>query len=135
MIIGATLSATPYKIRTSQAEHFLRCGADILLNGLSRNIDGEGKCVICGTTTRLKMSEGRLQELDPETALLHVVEIPKEPGKIGIECEVTHLFDTEKCLLTWQSTYAGKPGMVFRPREYLDHITRGGEARVAFRAS
>src|SRR5881409_2849039 len=67
MIIGATLSATPYKIRTSQAEHFLRCGADILLNGLSRNIDGEGKCVICGTTTRLKMSEGRLQELDPET--------------------------------------------------------------------
>src|SRR6266568_796081 len=73
MIIGATLSATPYKIRTSQAEHFLRCGADILLNGLSRSIDGEGKCVICGTTTRLKMSEGRLQELDPETALLHMV--------------------------------------------------------------
>src|SRR5215831_6915259 len=101
MIIGATPSQTPYKVRTLQDEQYLRCGADILLSGLQQDIEGEAKCVVCGTTVRLKMKEGRVHDLEPDNAILHVVEIPVGDGKLRIECEATHLFDDEKCLRSW----------------------------------
>ena len=132
MIIGATLSQTPYKVRTLQEEHYLRCGADILLTGLQQDLEGEAKCVVCGTTVHLKMRKGRVYDLKPDNAILHVVEIPIEEGKFRIECEATHLFDSEKCLRSWVGSYAGRPGGIFRPQEYLDRLSQGRKARVAF---
>ncbi len=131
MIVGATFSETPYKIRTVQTEHYLRCGADILLNGLQQTIEGEAKCVVCARTVRLNMSKGNINTLDPETAILHLVEIPISEGKIRIECETTHLFDTEKCLRSWMTSYTGKPGTILRPQEFLNHLSQGGTAKIA----
>ncbi len=131
MIVGAIPSPTPYKIRTQQAEHYLRCGADILLNGLEQSVQGEAKCVVCGSVVQLNMTDGRVNGLEPGTAILHVVELPMGEGRISIECESTHLFDTEKCLQSWLAGYGGRAGLVFRPQEFLDHLSRGGTARVA----
>ncbi len=79
----------------------------------------------------MNMNEGEIELVEPETAVLHVVEVPLGEGRIRIECEATHLFDTKKCLDSWMTRYSGPAGSVFQPQEFLDHISRGGKARVA----
>ena len=124
MIIGASVTTTPYKIRTLRAEHYLRCGADILLNGIQMDIEGEARCVVCGDVTSLKMSEGAIRTVDPSTAVLHVVEIPRESGRPSILCEASPLFDKENCLRVWLESYDGRKGLVLKPQEFLDRMVR-----------
>ena len=124
MIIGVSPSPTPYKITTLRADHYVRCGADILLNGLRINLAGEGRCIVCGVTIRLKMSEGKLREIEPETAVLHIVECPMGQGRIGIECEASPLFDNDNCLRAWLKSYNGRSGLILKPKEFLDRMVR-----------
>ena len=124
MIIGDSVSPTRYRIRLSGTEHYLRCGADILLNGLKFDIEGEGKCIVCGAITLVKMKRQKLVELEPQTAVLHVVEVLMEQGRLGIECESTPLFDKRQCLHVWLKGYRGRPGVVYMPQEFLDHMSR-----------
>ncbi len=73
-------------------EYNLCCGADILLNGLQGDLDGESKCIVCGNQVRLRMKEGKLSEIEPGTAILHVVEIPGGPGRLQVDWEATPIF-------------------------------------------
>ena len=124
LMIGVSLSPTPYKIKTLRAEHYLRCGADILLNGIQGEVEGEASCIICGATVRLKIRERKILELNPGSSLLHAVEIPLEHGKIGIECEGSPLFDKDDCLHTWLRSYTGRSGSVYKPQDFLDQMMR-----------
>ncbi len=133
MIIGISHSPSPYKIRMAGTEYNLRCGADIVLNGLQGDLEGESTCIVCGSKVRLKMQGSKLSQIEPGTAILHVVEIPGGPGRLQVDCEATPLFDKDECLRSWLRGYNGKAGTVYKPDEYVDHVTQGGKARVALR--
>ena len=66
----------------------------------------------------------KLQFLGPRDALLHVVEMPKESGRVWIECEGTHIFDRQACLQKWVSGYKGKQGLVTSIEKYYDLLVR-----------
>lgn len=117
-IIGVSRSPTPYKVRTPK-EQYVRCGADILLNAVGHDLEGEATCVICGRPTRLTIVEGKISKLQPASAVLHVVEIRSLGQNAQVVCEGSPLFDKKGCLQTWLKTYKGLPGRVYSLQEYM----------------
>jgi len=123
--IGYSLKPTPYKVHWQNnsgkgTEEYVRCGADILLNGLNGNLDADAQCPMCRTVTRLLIVDGKVDRLEPRNAIIHVLEMPTESGRIWIECEATHIFDKKTCLDKWVSKYKGNPGLVAFVEEYHD---------------
>ena len=115
--VGFSSTPTLYKLNWQdysgeEVREYVRCGADILLNGLNRNLDGNAQCPVCGTTTRILIVNGKIDGLEPRDAMVHVVELPTKSGRIWIECESTHIFDKKACLEKWISDYKGKTGLV-----------------------
>ena len=98
---------------------YVKCGADILLNGLKTDLEAEAQCPVCGYVTRFHTVKRRVEDLAPKDPMLHVVEFGMGAGHVGVECESTHIFDKKDCLTKWLSTYTGKPGLVISLPEYM----------------
>jgi hypothetical protein len=127
-------SATPTLYRIALAERgdvYVKCGADILLNALKTDLEAEAQCPVCGIITRMRLIEGRIEDLTPRDPTLHVVEFEMSPGHLGVECKSTHIFDKRECLNEWLSTYAGKPGRVMSLPEYMGSLNRSPPRKVS----
>ncbi len=122
MIVGASSTRTRYEIKTPQGEHYVRCGAGLLLNGMSRDIEAEGLCPVCENIVKFQVRGRRVRKLTPDTSILHIVELSMDNGRIGTECEGSLLFDKEDCLHDWLSNYKGRPGSIIKPQEFLDRM-------------
>ncbi len=122
MIIGASPSPSRYRIRVASVEIPVKCGPDILLNGLRRNLEGEADCPICQKPIRFRIENTRVEDLEPSQAVLHAVESQEGPGRLCVTCEASHIFDREECLRAWLSNYRGTPGSSYRLQDYMEHI-------------
>ena len=80
-------------ILPERGDVYVRCGADILLNGLKTDLKSDAQCPICGDVTRFHIVQSRIEDLAPKGPTLHVVEFEMGPGHVGVECESTHIFD------------------------------------------
>jgi hypothetical protein len=98
---------------------YVKCGADILLNGLKIDLGAEARCPVCGYVTRFHIAKRRVEDLAPKDPILHVVELGMGDGHVGVECKSTHIFDKKDCLTKWLSAYTGKPGLVISLPEYM----------------
>ncbi len=103
---------------------YVKCGADILINGLRTDLKAEARCPSCGTVTRFHIDNRRIEKLTPNDPILHVVEIQLGQGRLNIICDSTHIFDKKDCLTNWLSTYTGKPGLVISLPEYMDSLNK-----------
>jgi hypothetical protein len=131
--VGFSPTPTLYKLHWDGGkEEYVHCGADILLNGLEGDLEGEAYCPVCCNRTQLVIADGKIDGLDPKDAMIHVVEMPTKSGRIWIECEATHIFDTQDCLQKWLSGYKGKKGLVASVEVYHDRlIARRSERQKA----
>jgi hypothetical protein len=121
--IGFSPTPTLYKLHWKGGkEEYVRCGADILLNGLEGDLEGEAHCTVCGSRTQLVIANGKIDGLEPKDAMIHVVETPTNSGRIWIECEATHIFDKQDCFEKWVSEYKGKKGLVALVNAYHDRL-------------
>jgi hypothetical protein len=109
----------------------VKCGADILINGLKTDLRAEARCPSCRNVTRFHISNRRIEEGAPSNPTLHVVEIESGPGRLSIKCEATHIFDKKDCLTKWLSTYTGKPGLVVSLPEYMDSLNKRLPTKVS----
>jgi hypothetical protein len=122
--IGFSPTPTLYKLHWDEGnKEYVHCGADILLNGLEGDLKGEGQCPVCQNRTRLVIANGKIDEMDPRDAIIHVVELPTKAGRIWIECESTHIFDKEECFQKWIAGYSGKKGLVASVEDYHTRLT------------
>jgi hypothetical protein len=122
--VGFSPTPTRYKLHWDGGnKESVYCGADILLNGLEGDLEGEGQCPVCLNRTRLVIANGKIDELDPQDAIIHVVEMRTKSGKIWIECESTHIFDKEECFQKWIARYSGKKGLVASVEDYHNRLT------------
>jgi hypothetical protein len=122
--VGFSPTHTLYKLHWKGGnEEYVHCGADILLNGLEDDLEGEARCPVCQSRTQLVIANGKIDGLDPRGAIIHVVEMPTKSGRIWIECESTHIFDREVCFQKWIAGYSGKKGLVESVVDYHDRLT------------
>ena len=121
--VGFSPTPTLYKLHwTGGHDEYVHCGADILLNGLEGDLEGEARCPICQNSTRLVIANGKIEGLDPRDAIIHVVEMPAKSGKIWIECESTHILDKKECFQNWIADYSGKNGLVASVADYHNRL-------------
>ena len=111
-------------ILPQRGEVYVKCGADILINGLMTDLKADAQCPSCGNITRFHIDNRRLEDVTPKDPTLHAVEIELGPGRLNIKCEATHIFDKKDCLTNWLSTYTGKPGLVVSLPEYMDSLKK-----------
>jgi Alkylmercury lyase len=124
-LVGFSETPTLYHMTLpNRGDVYVKCGADILLNGLKTDFKAEARCPVCAYVTRLQVVQGRIEDLVPKDPMLHVVEVEVESGHLNVECESTHIFDRKDCLKTWLSTYAGKPGLVISLPEYMGSLNK-----------
>jgi hypothetical protein len=121
--VGFSPTPTLYKLHWKGGnKEYVHCGADILLNGLQGDLEGEAQCPVCQNRTRLVITNGKIDRLNPRGAIVHVVEMPAKSGKIWIECESTHIFDKEECFRKWIAGYSGKKGLVASVEDYHNRL-------------
>jgi hypothetical protein len=118
-------------ILPDRGDVYVKCGADILINGLKTDLRAEAQCPICRTVTRFHIDNRRIGELAPKDPTLHVVEIQLGQGRLNIICDSTHIFDKKDCLTKWLSTYTGKPGLVISLPKYMNSLNRRPSTRVS----
>jgi hypothetical protein len=124
-LVGFSGKPTLYRmILPQRGDVYVKCGADILLNGLKTDLRAEARCPVCGNVTRFRVDQRRIEDLTPQSPMLHVVEFKMGPGHLGVECESTHIFDKKDCLTKWQSTYTGKQGLVASLPEYMGSLNQ-----------
>ncbi len=117
--VGPSVTPTLYRLHwRGGGEEYVHCGADILLNGLLCDLEGEATCPVCKTKTQLVIAGTSIGKLEPRDAILHVVETPTGSGRIWIECESTQIFDRKECFQKWISEYSGKKGVVTSVEDY-----------------
>ena len=108
-LVGFSDKPTPYRmILPQRGDVYVKCGADILLNGLKTDLKAEARCPVCGKVTRFHIDQRRIEDLSPKDPTLHVVDLQMWPGHLGVGCESTHIFDRKECLAKWLSTYTDK---------------------------
>ncbi len=131
-LVGFSDTPTSYRmILSERGDVYVKCGADILINGLKVDLKAEARCPVCGTVTRFHIDNRRIEELAPKDPTLHVVELEAVPGRLSIKCESTHIFDKKDCLTNWLSTYTGKRGLVIPLPEYMDSLNKRLPRRVS----
>ncbi len=124
-LIGFSNAPTLYRmILPERGDVYVRCGADILLNGLKTDLKAEAQCPVCGSVTRFRVVQKRIEDLAPKEPSLHVVEFRTSTGRLSVECESTHIFDGKDCLAKWLSTYTGRPGLVISLPEYMSSLNQ-----------
>ncbi len=122
MVIGESPTSSLYRIRASGREIQLKCGPDILLNGMRQDLEADANCPICQRPIRFRIVDRTVVHLEPPQPFLHAVEIVEGPGRLCVRCEASHIFDREECLRAWLSDYLGIPGSVYALQEYMDHV-------------
>jgi alkylmercury lyase-like protein len=131
-LVGFSATPTLYHIVLAErGDVYLKCGADILLNGLKTNLEAEARCPVCETVTRFLITERQIERLIPKNPILHVVEFEMSLGHLGVECKSTHIFDKKECLNKWLSTYTGKPGRIMSLPEYMGYLNRSPPRKVS----
>ena len=131
-LVGFSNTPTLYRMTLPEGgDVYVKCGADILLNGLKTDLKAEAQCPVCGTLTRFHLVQRRIEDLAPKDPTLHVVEFEIGPGQVGVECESTHIFDKKDCLTQWLSTYTGKPGSVTSLPEYMASLNQRRRRRTS----
>jgi len=118
-------------ILPERGDVYVKCGADILINGLKTDLRAEARCPVCGTVTRFYIDNRGIENLAPKDPVLHVVEFKMGPGHLGVECESTHIFDEKDCLTKWLSTYEGKQGRVASLPEYMSSLNKSLPRKVS----
>ncbi len=118
-------------ILPQRGDVYVKCGADILLNGLKTDLRAEARCPVCGNVTRFHVAERRIEDLAPKDPTLHVVEFEVGPGHLGVECESTHIFDRKDCLNKWLSNHTGTPGSVISLHEYMASLNQRQPKKVS----
>ena len=118
-------------ILPERGDVYVKCGANILVNGLKTDLRAEARCPVCGTVTRFDIDNRRIRDLTPKDPILHVVEIQMGQGVLNITCDSTHIFDKKDCLTNWLSTYIGKPGLVISLPEYMTSLNKRLPAKVS----
>ncbi len=131
-LVGFSKTPTSYRmILPERGDVYVKCGADILINGLNLDLRAEARCPVCGTVTRFHIGNRRIEELVPQDPTLHVVEIQLGQGRLNIICDSTHIFDKKDCLTSWLSTYTGKPGLVVSLPDYMDSLNKRPPRKVS----
>jgi alkylmercury lyase-like protein len=121
--IGFSPTPTLYKLHWNGGDdEYVCCGADILLNGLEGDLVGQALCPVCHNSTRLVIASGKIDGLDPRDAIIHVVEMPAQSGRIWIECDSTHIFDKEECFQKWIAKSPGMNGLVESVVDYHNRL-------------
>ncbi|HEV2118994.1 MAG TPA: hypothetical protein VGS11_02635 [Candidatus Bathyarchaeia archaeon] len=64
-------------------KEYVCCGADILLNGLEEDLEGEAQCPVCQSRTHLVIVNGKIDGLDFRDAIIHVAEMPTKSAGSG----------------------------------------------------
>src|SRR5712664_984449 len=124
-LVGFSDKPTLYRVILPQrGDVYLKCGADMLLNGLKSDLEAEARCPVCGYLTRFHIVKRGIEHLAPKDPMLHVVEFEMGAGQVGVECESTHIFDRKDCLTKWLSTYTGKRGLVISLPEYMGSLNQ-----------
>jgi len=125
-LVGFSRTPTQYRMTLPQSEDFVyvKCGADILINGLKTDLRAEARCPLCGNVTLFQIDNRRIKDLTPRDPTLHVVELELGSGRLGIKCESTYIFDKKECLAKWLSTYTGEPGLVISLPEYMGSLNQ-----------
>jgi hypothetical protein len=111
-------------ILSQRGDVYVKCGADLLLNGLETDLGAEAQCPVCGHVTHFHIVKRQVEDLAPKDPMLHVVEFKMGPGHVSVECESTHIFDKKDCLTKWLSAYDGKPGLVVSLPEYMGSLNQ-----------
>src|SRR5256712_9694642 len=97
-LVGFSDTPTLYRmILPQRGDVYVKCGADILLNGLKTDLAAEARCPACRYVTRFHIVKRRVEDLAPKNPMLHVVELGMGAGHVGVECESTHIFDKKDC--------------------------------------
>jgi len=131
-LVGFSDKPTLYRmILPRRGDVYVKCGADILLNGLKTDLRAEARCPICGNVTSFYIDNRGIENLAPKDPVLHVVEFKMGPGHLGVECESTHIFDEKDCLTKWLSTYEGKQGRVASLPEYMSSLNKSLPRKVS----
>src|SRR2546425_11925596 len=131
-VVGFSKTPTQYRmILPQRGDVYVKCGADMLINGLKTDLRAEARCPVCGTVTRFHIDNRRIEDLAPKGSTLHVVEIQLGQGRLNIICDSTHIFDKKDCLTKWLSTYTGKPGLVISLPEYMNSLEKRPPTKVA----
>jgi len=124
-LVGFSKTPTSYRmILPERGDVYVKCGADILLNGLKTDLRAEARCPVCGSVTSFHIDQREIEDLAPKDPRLHVVEFKMGPGHLGVECESTHIFDKKDCLIKWLSTYSGKQALVVSLPEYMSSLNK-----------
>jgi hypothetical protein len=118
-------------ILPERGDVYVKCGADILINGLKTDLKAEAQCPICRNVTRFHIDSRRIKDIVPKDPTLHVVEIQLGPGRLSIKCDSTHIFDKKDCLTNWLSTYTGKPGLLSSLPEYMASLNKRPPTKVS----
>ncbi len=85
-LVGSSTTPTLYRmILAKKGDVYVKCGADILINGLKTDLRAEAQCPVCGTITRFNVDNRRVKDLAPKDPTLHVVELVLAQGRFGIE--------------------------------------------------
>ncbi|MBI3859814.1 MAG: hypothetical protein HY296_06235 [Thaumarchaeota archaeon] len=131
-VVGASPVATKNRVMLRSGEaSFVRCGADIILTGLFRDVEGEARCPVCDGVIHLNIENRSIKSLEPSKALLHYVQyyVGNDQTEFGVVCENTLLFDRRECLDAWREAYTGPPSKVVTPGDFLAEVSptrRGG---------
>jgi len=124
-VVGFSKTPTQYRmILPQRGDVYVKCGADILINGLKTDLRAEARCPLCENITLFRIDNRRIKDLAPSDPTLHVLELGLGPGRLGIDCESTHIFDKKDCLTKWLSTYAGKQGLVVSLPDYMSSLNK-----------
>src|SRR5207245_9642763 len=85
-LVGFSDKPTLYRmILPQRGDVYVKCGADILLNGLKTDLRAEARCPVCGNVTRFRVDQRRIEDLAPKSPMLHVVEFEMSPGPLGVD--------------------------------------------------
>src|SRR5881409_1860778 len=67
-VVGFSKTPTQYRmILPKKGDVYVKCGADILINGLKTDLRAEAQCPVCGTTTRFQVDNNESKILPPKT--------------------------------------------------------------------
>src|SRR3989442_2715819 len=104
-LVGFSKTPTSYRmILPERGDVYVKCGADIVINGVKTDLRAEARCPVCRSVTRFRIDNKRIEDFAPKDPTLHVVELELGPGRLSIKCEATHIFDKKDCLTKWLST-------------------------------
>lgn len=121
MVCGLSSVPTRYRVTVRGMPFFVSCGADLFLSALEEDLDGEGRCPVCGEPTLVRLREGRVIGLTPPTAVLLAREVASSEGCLAFSCEDSHLFDRRACAEEWIRKAPGPIGRLYEPQAFLDH--------------